>query len=191
MIALVLDTETTGLPLKGVPASDTRQARVMQLGAVLLDNGVEVASFYSKLYPDAWPAVHPAAMAAHGITVESCEQIGIAQRAALDVLSEFMSAADIVVAHNFDFDFQMLTIEYELLGHVFAPTQHLCTMKAMTSICGLVKSNGSTKWPNLTEAANHVGHQWTAKAHDALADVRACASVFRWMIANGHYVHSS
>ena len=187
MISLVLDTETTGLPLKGVPASDPRQSRIMQLGAVLLDDDKEVASFYSRLYPDGWPLVHPAAEAAHGITLESCERLGVAQRAAFDVLSEFASAADIVVAHNYDFDYQLLTIEYELLGHVFAPAKHFCTMKAMTSICKLVKSNGSAKWPNLTEAANHVGHQWTAKAHDALSDVRAAASVWRWLVANGHY----
>lgn len=187
MISLVLDTETTGLPLKGVPASDPRQARVMQLGAVLLQDDKEVACFYSRLYPDAWPVVHPAAEAAHGITLESCEALGVAQRAALDVLSEFAAAADIVVAHNYDFDYQMLTIEYELLGHVFAPAKHLCTMKAMTDICKCVKSNGQPKWPNLTEAANFCGHQWTAKAHDALADVRAAATVWRWFVNNGHY----
>jgi len=187
VISLVLDTETTGLPLRGVSASDPRQARVMQLGAVLLDDDKEVASFYSRLYPDGWPLVHPAAETAHGITLESCERLGVAQRAALDVLSELTSAADVVVAHNYDFDYQLLTIEYELLGHVFAPAKHFCTMKAMTSICKLTKSNGSAKWPNLTEAANHVGHQWTAKAHDALSDVRAAASVWRWLVANGHY----
>jgi len=187
VISLVLDTETTGLPLKGVPASDPRQARVMQLGAVLLDDDKEVACFYSRLYPDAWPVVHPAAEAAHGITLESCEQVGVAQRAALDVLSEFAAAAEVVVAHNYDFDYQMLTIEYELLGHVFAPAKHICTMKAMTDICKCTKSNGQLKWPNLTEAANFCGHQWTAKAHDALADVRAAATVWRWFVKNGHY----
>jgi DNA polymerase III epsilon subunit-like protein len=190
VISLIVDTETTGLPLKGVPASDPRQARVMQLGAVLLDGDNEVASFYSKLYPDAWPLVHPMAQTAHGISLEQCEDHGVAQRAALDILSEFEAAADVTVAHNWDFDFQLLTIEYELLGHVFAPTSHFCTMKAMTDICKLTKSNGSPKWPNLIEAANHVGHQWTVKAHDALADVRAAASVFKWLVANGHYIHS-
>lgn len=187
MITLVIDTETTGLPLKGVPASDPRQARVMQLGAVLLDDDKEVASFYSRLYPDGWPAVHPAAEAAHGITAESCERLGVAQRAALDVLSELTSTADVVVAHNYDFDFQLLTIEYELLGHVYAPAKHFCTMKSMTDICKLTKSNGAAKWPSLAEAANHVGHTWMVKAHDALSDVRAAASVFKWMVANGHY----
>ena len=187
MISLVLDTETTGLPLKGVPASDPRQARIMQLGAVLLDDDKEVASFYSRLYPDGWPLVHTAAEAAHGITLESCERLGVAQRAALDVLAEFTSAADIVVAHNYDFDYQLLTIEYELLGHVFAPAKHFCTMKAMTSICKLVKSNGSAKWPNLQEALSHCYIGDVVDAHDALADTRACAKVWRWLVANGHY----
>lgn len=185
MITLVVDTETTGLPMKGIPASDPKQARVLQFGAVLLQDSKEVACLYTKLFPDNWPEIHPAALNAHGITLADCQATGIGQKQALAVLDEFVEAADIVVAHNYKFDYQMLTIEYELQGRLFAPKKHACTMELMTPICKLTKSNGQEKWPNLAEAATHVGYVSTAKAHDALADVKACVSIWKWLVANG------
>lgn len=184
MITLVFDTETTGLPLKGVPASDPRQARMLQMGMVLLDDEQEVGCLYAKLFPDNWPEIHPMAFNAHGISVAKCQAHGIGQKQVLAVLDEFVEAADIVVAHNYKFDYSVATIEYELQGRLFTPKKHACTMELMTPICNLTKSDGKPKWPNLQEAADHVGHQWTTKAHDALADVRACASVWNWLVKN-------
>lgn len=184
MLSLILDTETTGLPLKGVAPSDSRQARVMQLGAVLLDDDKEVACFYSRLFPDQWPTVHPAATAAHGLTVEMCTKTGVGQKYAFGVLTELALAADVVVAHNWAFDYQMLTIEYELLGELFAPKSHRCTMELMTPICGLTKSDGKPKWPKVAEAVKHVDPNYVLQAHDALQDVRATAKIWRWLVNN-------
>lgn len=187
MLSLILDTETTGVPLKGVAPSDSRQARVMQLGAVLLDDDKEVACFYSRLFPDQWPTVHPAATAAHGLTVEMCTKTGVGQKYAFGVLTEMALAADVVVAHNWAFDYQMLTIEYELLGELFAPKKHACSMQLLTPVCGLTKSNGTPKWPSLAEAYAYCTGKSIDKAHDALADVRATADVWRWLIKNKKY----
>lgn len=185
MITLVFDTETTGLPLKGVEPSAPEQARVMQLGAVLLDDDKEVACFYSRLYPDQWPVVHPMAEAAHGLTKEMCEKTGIGQKFVVDTFLELMDAADVVVAHNYKFDHQMMTIEFALQGKIFAPKKHGCTMLAMTSICGLTRSNGAPKWPNMQEALTKCYPGETiSKAHDALGDVKACARVWRWLVNN-------
>lgn len=184
MNVLLFDTETTGMPLKGVPASDSAQARVMQLGAILLAGDKEVASFYSLLYPDSWPTIHPKAQAAHGISLEDCLATGISQKAALSVFANLVDAADIVVAHNYAFDYQMLSIEYDLLGQVFKPNKHACTMELMTPIMGLKRLNGSPKWPNLAEAYKYCTGRELDGAHDALADVRGCADIWRWLVTN-------
>jgi len=181
MLSLIIDTETTGLPLKGVPPSDPRQARVMQIAAMLLDEDKLVGSFYSRLFPDNWPEVHPMAFAQHGLTEEMCKQTGIGQSALVALLEELVDGADIVVAHNYKFDYQMITIEYELQGRLFQPKKHACTMELMTPICGLTKASGGPKWPNLAEALAkcHPG-ETINKAHDALSDVTACAKVWKW-----------
>jgi DNA polymerase-3 subunit epsilon len=50
-----------------------------------------------------------------------------------------------------------------------------CAMKEFTSHIG------RTRWVKLTEAAKHVGHIWTGKAHRSLADTLATRSVWIWM----------
>lgn len=190
MITLVVDTETTGLPLKGVPAGDQRQARVMQVGAVLLQDEKEVACLYTRLYPDQWPEVHPMATAAHGLTVKDCEAVGVGQQFVVNMLADLVDAADIVVAHNYKFDYQMLNIEFELQGKIFAPKKHACTMELMTNVCGLTKANGQPKWPTMQEALSHcyLG-EVISKAHDALGDVRAAAKVWLWLQQNKKRMH--
>lgn len=37
------------------------------------------------------------------------------------------------------------------------------------------------KWHKLTDAAAHIGYEWTGKAHGSLADARACLAVQKWV----------
>jgi len=188
VIALVIDTETTGFALNDVPASDPRQARVLQIGASLLDDDKEVGCFYSKLYPDSWPLIQPGAEAKHHITLEQCERTGLAQKAMVAVINDWLAVADVVVAHNYKFDSRMMAIEFELQGLSFSPLKSYCTMEAMTPVCGLKKTDGKPKWPKLEEALDKCYMGATIdNAHDALADVRGCAKVFKWLVASGFY----
>jgi len=182
VISLVIDTETTGLPLKGVPASAPTQARVMQLAALLMDGPKRIGALYTLLFPN-WPGVHPMALAAHGITTSRCNAVGVGQKQTLALLDEMVDAADVVVAHNYKFDYQMLTIEYELQGRLFTPRAHACTMEILTPICGLKRANGAAKWPNLAEALKHCGFA-ASNTHDAWDDAVCCAALWQWIQDN-------
>lgn len=62
------------------------------------------------------------------------------------------------------------------------PIDKFCTMKAMTPVCKLHGNYGDFKWPKLQEAHKHAFGVEFDGAHDALADVRACARVYRWLM---------
>jgi DNA polymerase III epsilon subunit-like protein len=51
-------------------------------------------------------------------------------------------------------------------------------MKATTSICKLPGKYGDYKWPKLQESHLHFFGKEFEGAHDAMADVRACAAVY-------------
>ena len=96
--------------------------------------------------------------------------------------------ADLLVAHNLDFDRTMIVAELfrmrqweSLLAakQAFVEKPGFCTMKATTPICKLPGKFGNDyKWPKLQEAYKHLFNEEFQGAHDAMADVRACARVY-------------
>lgn len=190
MITLVFDTETTGFPSKTLPADHPNQARIMQIAMLLLDGEQEVGCFYSHFAPVKWPTPHSAATAAHGITLERCEQLGVFSGHALNIFDGFLNAADKVVAHNLKFDAQLIDIE---CGLIMSPIKYdwtaksfACTMEILTPIMGLKRANGAPKWPNLAEALDFCEKGAVIdNAHDALGDVRATAKVWQYLVRNG------
>lgn len=57
-------------------------------------------------------------------------------------------------------------------------------MKAMTPICKLPGTYDDFKWPRLSEAYRFAFNEDFSGAHDAMADVRACLRIYRWIIDN-------
>lgn len=184
MLTLVYDTETTGLPIRSLPVDDLNQARIVQLAMVLMADDKEVGCFYSRFQPVDWPNIHPKAFEAHGLTPEDCEYCGTGAELAMRLYQQWCDLADNIVAHNIAFDEQLINIEggRANLGVIRKP--QFCTMKMLTPIMGLKRANGAAKWPNLAEALMHCYKEEHQKAHDALADVRATAKLWRWIVNN-------
>ncbi len=167
-----------------LPYGDPSQPRIIQIGAILFDEKWIVRGELNLiLKPDGF-TVPVEAAAIHGITTEIAERYGIDRARGLMLISAMMARADILVAHNSDFDTCMLEIESEL--HIMELTMPpaFCTMRAMTSICQLPNPNGYSdyKWPRLEEAYRHAFGETFDGAHDAMADVRACARIYRWLM---------
>ena len=188
---LIFDTETTGFPLKGVSPSHPGQARIVQLAWLLLDEKFQEVEHYNQLFklsPET--KISEGAQAAHGKSWEDCNLRGVSPREGVEQFLQLTTKSSLLIAHNFAFDVQLIEIERVVhnLGHLFC-TPHYCTMEATTPICKLPNrwKGKSYKWPKLQEAYQHCyGHQFDG-AHDALADVRATAQVFKWLVDNGHY----
>lgn len=198
---LFFDTETTGIRKGGfIP-------RVVQIGALLTDNnGKTLSELNVLLYPEGFENVPVEASNVHGFTTDTLKQRGVDGFSALNVFFELFKHADVVVAHNAEFDMDLIQIEADRVV-AQSPYDHekeiargwqeeiqkatvFCTMLNSRDIMKLplseaqarfFKDTGNTqqyKNPRLQEAYIHfMGHDFDG-AHDAMADVRACADVY-------------
>jgi DNA polymerase III epsilon subunit-like protein len=186
---LIFDTETTGFFKKELPYDHPDQGRIVQLGALLLDKEFkEVSCFYTLIQPDGWN-ISPGAQAVHGITIEQCKKYGMPIGDAMRILSSMYDKSVHVVAHNLNFDSTMIDVEHALLGAISFNWEEdgLCTMLNTTDLCCIPKPSGRSgnKWPKLVEALDVLLKQKLDKAHDAMADCKGCADLFKWLVQNG------
>lgn len=189
---LIYDTETTTFPSDKLEPSDPKQARIVQLAFVLLDEHLNERTAYSTLInPCGKWEVSSGAQSVHGISTNDCAKYGAPMK---DVMAVFDAAYKVSmkrVAHNIAFDKKLINIEQHLVNPS-APynwaENSICTMELMTPVCKLPPTRGRTgyKWPKLSEAYKYVTGQELQGAHDALADVRGCVTVLKWLVANRH-----
>lgn len=182
MTILFFDTETSGLPIKGLPFDHPAQPKIVQLAAILTqDTGEEISSF--NVIIDNGVDIPTAASQIHGITTDMALWLGIKPKAAAYLFNRYLDVADLIVAHNIKFDLQML----ELQGIVGFPLKHskFCTMDATRDICQLPPTEkmvaagfGGYKAPKMSEAYAHFFGKEFDNAHNAMADVTACKEVF-------------
>lgn len=183
---LFFDTETTGKGNFRAPASHPSQPHIVQLAAILFeDGGTERGTLSVLIKPDGW-IIPDEAAAIHGITTEMALAGGIPIMSALAVFSNFLHLTDRIVAHNIDFDTLIVSADLARLTSPGARkceerlkvTPMYCTMKNTMQICQLPGQYGDYKWPKLTEAHKHLFGADIEGAHDAMADVRACARIY-------------
>lgn len=186
---LVFDTETTGMWNFSEPREWPGQPHIVQLAFALFHNGQPVRT-EAYLVDSPFPS-EPEAAAIHGKTTEMRKRFGIAYENALYTFRAALDLADLVVAHNKKFDDKMIErgivhcfpFMEEPSGHPLFEYQRkpgFCTMEALTPIMQLPGGRGGHfKWPKLIEAykflVDPLGFQG---AHDAMADVMACAKIY-------------
>ena len=195
---LFFDTETTGLPNGKLPFDHPNQPALLQLGAVLTDDGGEVIEEYATLVKIGSKPIHPMALAAHGISSEKANSEGALP---IDVLYNFHAMtedADFFVCHNFDFDYKLiqilahsLTKEYgdepTLLLDEINELPYKCTMKSTIQFCALPFPSGrkGCKFPKLEELHRILFNEEFSGAHDALADVLATKRCYFELVKRG------
>lgn len=179
---LIFDTETTGLANFRLPADHPSQPRLVQLAALLLDDSLEErASFSAIVRPDGWTIPEDVSIK-HGITTEIAKAVGFPLRIVLSLLAEFAGPAKLRVAHNLDFDDLIVTAAFKRAELPWTGrADGFCTMRAMTPLCKLPGKYDDYKWPKLQEAHVHAFGLEFDGAHNATADVRACAQIYRWL----------
>jgi len=191
--ALFFDTETTGLPIEGLPDSDDRQPHLVQVAACLVDLNTRttISSMDVMVRPADW--VIPDEVAAiHGITTHRATVCGVAESMAVELLLALGNGV-LRVAHNLAFDDRMVRIAlaryfwddgFEWDRHPEAAG--FCTMQAAAPVLRLPASarmvqagrGHQYKQPRLAEAYQHFTGQPMVNAHNAMADVQACMAVF-------------
>jgi DNA polymerase III epsilon subunit-like protein len=180
---LFFDTETTGLPKKWqAPISDLNNwPRIVQLAWILSDNkGKQVAGQNYIIKPEGF-LIPEESFRVHGISTEQAIREGIDLEKALRDFSYDLSQSNLLIAHNINFDQKIIGAEF-LRKNVETNLDDIskfCTMQSTTNYCQIKKPNGyGYKWPRLEELHLKLFNKNFDNAHDALADVKACARCF-------------
>ncbi len=200
---LIFDVETTGLipKLQNNPLSGPDlNPHILQLSFVIFDTQfwrvVTSCDVYIKVEPDV--IISPMITELTGINRNMCDEMGVP---ICDAMHEFYKAyisCDAVVAHNLNFDREMIRIEMARLQRseynvVFDPTmqtngagsavQFYCTMRMGKNACRIERLDryGQTyfKSPKLSELYEHLFSEPAPNGlHNSLIDTYVCLRCF-------------
>jgi len=180
---IFFDTETTGLPNNWkAPVTDTDNwPRVTQLAWQVYDeDGKLLRERCELIKPDGWVIPDEQFFIDNNMSTERCEKEGVRL---IDILEDFVEQVDnaeYLIAHNMKFDEKVIGCEMVRmkLGFRQEPNK-LCTMQESTNYCKMKPFRyGTYKWPSLVELHEKLFDEGFDGAHDALADVKACARSF-------------
>lgn len=191
-LALVYDTETTGLPLFSEPSEDPRQPHIVQLAALLvdLDTSKILQGLNVIVRPDGWTIPDDVA-AIHGITTEHASEVGVSESLAVGMFMELWGGR-LRIAHNESFDARIIRIalkrfeaDPEPVADEWKAAKAECTARMATPICALPPTQKMIaagrkhhKTPNLGEAYLHFTGKELEGAHSAMVDVKACLEIY-------------
>lgn len=199
---IVLDTETSGLPLpfkKGAPpppADAPGQPRLASFTILATTPDLQIdedASISTLIRPDGW-TMSEGASKVNGLTDAMLHEKGLPVGEILKIYAEFIDDGWIVVAHNAQFDTKILRGELRRAGmdDRFKQTLNICTQKASQAVIKeaptdkmMAAGYKTFKQPKLTEAYEYFYGEPFAGAHTADADARACLAVFRKLMERG------
>jgi|LauGreDrversion4_2_1035121.scaffolds.fasta_scaffold117908_1 DNA polymerase-3 subunit epsilon len=212
---LVFDVETTGLlptQRKGAPSVPIQEyPHILQLSFAVYDISSKtiVRQLDSYIKVDDSVVISDFVSNLTGITREICNEKG---RNIVDVLEQFYEAymfCDGIVAHNMNFDEQMIMIELErnrpeimkkapycfMIFNAMYEKVHgierYCTMRKGIEICNIMvesKTEGkpaSKKWPKLNELYKKLFDGETVSGlHNSMIDVLVCLRCYLKMRHN-------
>lgn len=181
MMYLFIDTETTGLPVRGDASwQDTENwPRIVELAWLLCDSrGNPIGESTDIIRPGGF-VIPPEASAIHGITTQMALDEGISLDEALLSLSAACRRAEVLIAHNVDFDQAVIAAEMTRTG--LSPSAidlpRVCTMKSSVDYCRIMGPYGY-KWPRLSELHVKLFGTLPEKSHRGRDDVRTCARCY-------------
>ncbi len=186
---LVFDTETTGLPkTKGFgnfysykDLSKYDSSRIVQISWRLFKNKVCVKEYDYVIKPDNFE-IHNSEI--HGITTEFANKNGYDLEYVANIFLNDIQEADTIVAHNYNFDKNILLSElyrkgcFENLISIFESKNSFCTMDKTTNILNLKNKGGYIKAPRLSELYTFLFNKDPTNLHDSKYDTRHTSDCF-------------
>jgi DNA polymerase III epsilon subunit-like protein len=176
---LFFDTETTGLPPRGIDPYfflEWSNCRIVQIAWIVIDVEGNIVKKADYIIKPAFFIIPDESTAIHGISQEMALTQG---KDIKDVLREFikdMSPCDTIIAHNIDFDYNVVLSE--LARAEIDP----CNMKHVYRYCTMRKgSMPNEKWYKLGDLyKKYFGNAPTLTLHRALNDVIMCKDIYMY-----------
>jgi len=164
MLALIFDTETTGLPLHP-EAKIELQPHIIEWGGVLVDGEKLIEEYHTLINPG--EPIPPVVTKINGIT-DAMVKGEKSFRVVADDLRPLFQRADALIAHNLPFDSSLMRFELQRAHQLTDwpwPRQLICTVQEHVPIFG--------RRPRLLELYEYyMGHP-LEQTHRALDDVNA------------------
>lgn len=192
---LVIDTETSGLPLyakKGEPppsADAPSQPRLASFTAIATTPDLEIdeeMSISTLIKPDGW-VMSEGATAVNSLTTEQCEAEGLPVRDVLAIYSEYIETGWVIVTFNAQFDTKVMRGELRRAGmpDLFERTLNICAMRAAMKLG--VQKTGDKKggFPKQPDVYRHFYGQEPTDQHTSFGDAKACLAIFRKLVEIG------
>lgn len=189
MIAVVFDTETTGLPRdKQIPAVLKREnwPDIVSLSWRVYSDGVCIGIYSHLIKPDGW-TIPAESTRIHGITPEMAAQ-GVPLKKAIEDFCKDIAVAKVIIAHNLSFDKQVVlnALKWRLNMDTVAwsPLADMCTGILSTNELKLQfmgrNSSGSYKMPSLKELYRATfSKDDPPGAHNSARDVEVLEDIIR------------
>ncbi len=188
---LFFDTESTGLPqFYNAPITQVNNwPRLVQLAFIeFYENGTLAAKHNYIIKPEGFSIPREATLI-HRITNEQAQTEGYDLTQVLDIFADAITESSILIAHNFDFDRNIVGAEFvrkEFDTKPILTKRSFCTMKNknIVNFCRISGKNGY-KWPKLEELHYKLFNQKISDAHDASIDIAATAKCFWELLRRG------
>ena len=192
MRVAVFDTETTGL-VKGNDYTNPNNPHLAAIAIVLYDTEIKriISSFNTVVQPDGWEMPEEVA-AINNLSTEYLMANGLWFDDVMSVALGMLVKADMLVAHNTDFDSKVLAASMWRKGATDGTNEDMihasikrwleskfyCTMKESKDIVQALDKRGRIKYPRLAEAYKHFFNRELRNAHNAGADAVAALEVY-------------
>lgn len=182
---LFFDVETTGLPTRGAPCFNLdaySDARIVSIAWILRSKERVMSQRYSIIrqsdtYSESEEPLGGSHV--HGITRKDTSKFGKDLTRVLNDFVQDVALSDRIVAHNIDFDVNVVGSELYRLGvdpsSLLNQKRH-CTMKTNTEFF--------KKWPTLGELVKFCFHTEIEDSHNALADAQHTAKCYYFIRDN-------
>lgn len=186
----VFDTETTGI----IPRDFNKLEEcpyMLQLGSITYDTCTHsITKTINEIItiPD-HVEIPENVSEINSITKERVINEGVEVTAVLESFNEQIKNSNVVVAHNIDFDINIVNYEcmrndIDFEGLKLNKENTYCTMSKGTSLCKIKKENTKGnyyKWPTLEELHYYLFGKKLTNLHDAYNDLIICLRCYLYM----------
>lgn len=205
---LFYDTETSGLPKKrnAPPNQHELWPYMLQYASMLVEadmvNGELQTTVVSRDMAYVQPfqddvqrfTIDPGAAKANGLTIDFLKERGIPVDKVINTAMDNISRCDIIVAHNIQFDRNVLlaeafrhgTVVGSVLSAEFLKRRSICTMLHGTHYCKIPmkrpQAGKAYKWPKLSELYGTLFAETADVEHEAVEDTETLSKCFFEMV---------